>query len=194
MSERLRQNVARKITISEDDFAFFLNLLKQKKLKKREFLLSAGEVCRWSCFVEEGILRSFSVDEKGEEHVLQFAPEDWWIGDMYSAITGRPSQLYIDALEDSTVFLLSTEDGERLFQAVPAFERHFRLLMQGRFIALQERLNPALGDTAEAKYLSFLKKYPTLPQRVPQHQIASFLGLQPETLSRVRKKLSQKKP
>lgn len=190
MFETIRQNVLRKISLEETELRGFESFLKRKFIKKKEFLLREGEVCRGAYFVEKGLLRSFSVDKKGEEHVVQFAAEDWWIGDIYSSLTGQPSQLNIDALEDSELFLLESEAEERLFQQIPAFERYFRLLMQNRFIALQERINLDLSESAEAKYRRFMEKYPQLALRVPQHQIASYLGLQPETLSRIRKKLT----
>lgn len=190
MFEIIRQNALRKISLTEAELRRFESFLKPKSVKKKDFLLREGEVCRGAFFVEKGLLRSYSVDGKGEEHVIQFAIEDWWIGDIYSSITAQPSRLNIDALEDSDILVLETEPEERLFQEIPAFERYFRLLMQNRFIALQERINLDLSESAEAKYRRFMEKYPQLAQRVPQHQIARYLGLQPETLSRVRKKLT----
>lgn len=191
MFEMIRKNVLRKISLSEAELLRFESFLKLKSIKKKEFLLREGEVCRGAYFVSKGLLRSYSVDRKGAEHVVQFAVEDWWIGDIYSSLTGQPSHLNIDAIEDSELFLLESDAEERLFQEIPAFERYFRLLMQNRFIALQERINLDLSESAEAKYRRFMEKYPQLAQRVPQHQIASYLGLQPETLSRVRKKLTR---
>lgn len=194
MHELLKNNIARKIQLSEAEFERFLSYLKPKTIRKRDFLLQEGEVCRFVAFVERGILRSYSVDQKGEERIVQFAPEDWWVGDVYSSLTGKPSHLNIDAIEDSELLMLSIEAQEQLFEAQPKFERYFRLLMQNRFIALQERIYTALNETAEEKYRRFLEKYPSLPMRVPQLMIASYLGVQPETLSRVRKKWSQQKP
>ena len=119
---------------------------------------------------------------------MQFAPEDWWISDIYSGLTGKQSQLFIDAMEDSEILILGQDVNEKLYLEIPAFERYFRILAQNRFLTLQERISNALNETAEQKYRHFLEKYPTLPQRVPQHQIASYLGIQPETLSRLRRK------
>jgi CRP-like cAMP-binding protein len=188
---RIRANVLQKINLSEAELTHFETFLTPKMLKKKEFLLTSGQVSRATAFVSKGLLRSYSIDQKGEEHVLQFTPEDWWVGDVYSALTGKPSSIFIDAVEDSEILLLGNADQERLFVEIPAFERFFRILIQNRFVALQERINGSLSLTAEEKYHHFLEKYASLPQRVPQHQIASYLGIQPETLSRIRKKISK---
>ena len=188
MFERINQNVLRKIQLTADELAHFNTFLRPKTLRKREFLQRAGEVTQSVAFVSTGILRSYSIDQKGEEQVMQFAPEDWWISDIYSSLTGKPSQLFVDAMEDSELLLLGNESQEKLYAEIPAFERYFRILAQNRFLTLQERITNALNETAEQKYAYFLEKYPTLQQRIPQHQIASYLGIQPETLSRLRRK------
>ena len=188
MFERINQNVLRKIQLTAEELAHFNTFLRPKMLRKREFLQRAGEVTQSVAFVSTGILRSYSIDQKGEEQVMQFAPEDWWISDIYSSLTGKPSQLFVDAMEDSELLLLGNESQEKLYAEIPAFERYFRILAQNRFLTLQERITNALNETAEQKYAYFLEKYTTLQQRIPQHQIASYLGIQPETLSRLRRK------
>lgn len=188
MFERINQNVLRKIHLTDAELAHFNTFLRPKTLRKKAFLQHAGEVTQSVSFVSKGILRSYSIDQKGEEHIMQFAPEEWWVSDIYSGLTGKPSQLFIDAIENSEILILGHDYQEKLFVEIPAFERYFRLLAQNRFLALQERISNALNETAEQKYRHFLEKYPTLPQRVPQHQIASYLGIQPETLSRLRRK------
>ena len=140
-------------------------------------------------FVEKGLLRSYSVDEKGSEHILQFAPEGWWIADVYSFFTGENSAYNIDAIEDSELLLITNPAIEQLYERVPKFERYFRILTQNNMVAMQKRLTSELSSSAEEKYLKLISAYPNIVARVPQHMIASYLGLTPETLSRIRKRI-----
>ena len=192
MYDRIRANIARRITLTDAEFDRFTTFLQPKTYKKKEFLLHAGEVSKHLAFVNEGVFRTYSIDKTGEEHVLQFSLEDWWTGDTYSALTQKPSTLFIEALEDSHVYLIDNQELEIVFGEIPKFERYFRILAQNRFIALQERINGDLSDSAEERYLDLLNRYPTLPQRVPQQYIASFLGIQPPSLSRIRKQLAER--
>ncbi|WP_033426422.1 Crp/Fnr family transcriptional regulator [Hymenobacter aerophilus] len=185
----LRTHLQARVPLSDADFADFQQYLRPMLLSKRQHLLQAGEPCTHLAFVTQGCLRSYSLNAQGQEHTLQFAPEDWWVSDMYSLLTQQPSNLHIDALEDSQVLLLAQADMETIYVRFPVFERYFRLLMQSRFVALQERVNAALSQTAGEKYQHFLRQYPGIVQRVPQHVIASYLGLTPESLSRVRRQL-----
>jgi CRP-like cAMP-binding protein len=178
-----------RIPLTEAEFAFFRGYLRPLMLRKRQHLLRAGEVCATYAFVTHGCLRSYSLTTEGHEHTLQFAPEDWWVSDLYSLLTRQPSTMSIDALEDSQLLLLDQGDLETIYAQCPVFERYFRLLMQSRYVVLQERVNAALSQTAAEKYQYFLRKYPTIVQRVPQHVIASYLGITPESLSRVRRQL-----
>ena len=192
MYDRIRANIARRITLTDAEFEHFTTFLQPKTYKKKEFLLHAGEVSKHLAFVNEGVFRTYSIDKTGEEHVLQFSFEDWWTGDSYSALTQKPSTLFMEALEDSHVYLIGNQELEIVFAEIPKFERYFRILAQNRFIALQERINGDLSDSAEERYLDLLNRYPTLPQRVPQQYIASFLGIQPPSLSRIRKQLAER--
>ena len=160
-----------------------------KKLRKRQFLLQEGEVCRYIAFVSKGALRSYTISEKGDEHILQFAFEGWTIADLYSFITGEPSTSNIDALEDCELLLLSKIKQEELMNAIPKMQRFFFLTIQNAYVALQRRMMAAISLTADEKYLHLMKTYPHIVQRVPQHMIASYLGISPETLSRLRKQL-----
>lgn len=178
-----------RVVLTDDDFATFWGYLRPLTLRKREHLLRAGEVCSYYAFVTQGCLRSYSLTTEGHEHTLQFAPEDWWISDLYSLLTRQPSTMGIDALEDSQLLLLDQADLETIYAKSPIFERYFRLLMQSRYVVLQERVNASLSQSAAEKYQNFLRKYPTIVQRVPQHVIASYLGVTPESLSRVRRQL-----
>ncbi|MES1217748.1 MAG: Crp/Fnr family transcriptional regulator, partial [Bacteroidota bacterium] len=179
MFEELFKNIRQKIEITEKEEEICRSLFIPKKLRKRQYLLQQGDVSKYTAFVEKGLLRSYVIDDKGSELIMQFAPEGWWIGDMYSSITGEPAENNIDAIEDSELLLLSNQGMEQLLREVPVFERFFRLLLQNSFIALQRRLKGNIIQTAEEKYKNFISLYPNIAQRVPQHNIASFLGITP---------------
>ena len=185
----LRTHLQARVPLTDGCFAEFQHYLRPLTLKKRQHLLQAGEPCTHLAFVTQGCLRSYSLNAQGQEHTLQFAPEDWWVSDMYSLLTQQASTMNIDALEDSQLLLLAQADMETIYAWFPVFERYFRLLMQSRYVALQERVNASLSQTASEKYQHFLRKYPGIAQRVPQHFIASYLGITPESLSRVRRQL-----
>ena len=192
MYDRILQNINRFITLTEEEKIYFISLLQVKKLRKRQYLLQEGDVSRNEYFVTKGCLRTYYIDDRGIEHVVQFAIEDWWINDMYSFLTQKPARYTIDALEDSEVVYFDKSVQETLFAKVPKFERFFRLLLQNAFISLQERILSGMSQTAEERYIDFINKYPRFEQRLPQHQVASYLGITPESLSRIRKKRSEK--
>lgn len=187
MHESILKNVSQHIKLTKEEEKFFISLLKHRKLRKRQYLLQAGDVSRYENFVAKGLLRAYTVDAKGQEHIAMFAMEGWWTSDLYSFLTNTPASQHIDALEDSEVFSIEKPDLEKLYEAVPKFERFFRILLQNAFVANQNRILASISETAEQQYLNFIKKYPSLEQRIPQHQIASFLGITPETISRIRK-------
>ena len=189
MFEVLFTKLEEKIKLSESEKDICRSLFSPKKLRKRQYILQQDDLCKNLIFVEKGILRSYSVDEKGNEHIIQFAPEGWWISDIYSFLTGDPSVYNIDAIEDSELLLITNSALEQLYERVPKFERYFRLLSQSNMVAMQRRLTSTLSSTAEEKYLRLISAYPNLVSRVPQHMIASYLGLTPETLSRIRKRI-----
>ncbi|MDN3583952.1 Crp/Fnr family transcriptional regulator [Mucilaginibacter flavus] len=160
-----------------------------KKLRKRQYLLQEGDVMKNHVFVSSGCLRSYTVDDKGMEHILNFAIENWWIGDRESLQTGQPSIYNIDAIEDSEVVLISRDKFDVLCQDVPPFNNMINAILQKSFNVAQNRIHTFISQSAEEKYLSFLEKFPHLATRVPQSMIASYLGITAETLSRVRKQI-----
>lgn len=188
MFELLQQKISEVVSISDEDFHYFTTHFVQKQIRKRQYLLQEGHVCRYQAFVVKGILRSYTVDEKGGEHILQFATEGWWMADLSSYFTEEPSPFNIDVLEDAQVLLLDKASWEKAMQQAPALERYFRIIIQNHLIATQKRLMQSLTGTAEEKYTKFQQTYPSCVQRIPQHMIASFLGLSRETLSRLKKK------
>lgn len=193
MFEVLFQKFDEKITLTPDEKELAKSFFTPKKLRKKQYLLQEGDACKHLAFVEKGMLRSYTVDDKGAEHIIQFAFEGWWISDQYSFLTGEPSLYNIDALEDSELLLLSRLAEEELLTKLPKFERYFRILLQNNMIATQRRIVSSLSHTAEEKYNELIQSCPTIPQRVPQHMMASYLGITPETLSRIRKQKAIRK-
>jgi CRP-like cAMP-binding protein len=192
MHQNIRKHIEKIIQLSDEGFDFFISLAKHRKIRKKQYLLQAGDICLYESYVISGCLRAYYVDEKGQEHILQFAVEDWWIGDMHSFINDTPANYNIDALEETELLQLDKVSLEKLYKKVPQFERFFRIKVQNAFINMQQRIVASMSETAEQRYLQFIEKYPYLEQRLPQHQVASYLGITPEFLSRVRKNLAGK--
>ncbi len=193
MHDRILKNISRFIELTPEEARYFISLLKHKKIRKRQYLVQEGDIARYEYFVNKGCLRTFHTDDKGMEHNVQFSIEDWWTGDMYSFLTQTPGKYNIIAIEDSDLLCIDSEALELLYTKVPKFERFFRHLLQNAFIALQERILSGMSESAEERYLNFRNKYSAMDKRIPQNQIASFLGITPESLSRIRKQLMVKK-
>jgi CRP-like cAMP-binding protein len=169
MFDQLQSHIAKRVRMTPKEFDLCTRFFVQKKIRKRQFVL-----------------------QEGEEHILQFAIRDWWISDLNSFLSGTKSTHEIDALQDSEVFLLEKEARDKMLEAVPVMERYFRLLLEANYIATHRRIDESLSASAEERYLAFIKTYPRLVEQVPQNQIASYLGITPQSLSRIRKELSRK--
>ena len=178
--QSILQNIAKHISLTPEEETLFLSKTETKQFKAKTILLSAGEVATCTYFVNSGILRSFNINDNIIEHVLHFACEGWWIGDMYSYISGKPGNLFLEVLEDAEVVIISKENQQQLYQEIPKLERFFRILAENSLVSHQERLMDNLSLTAEERFEKFCSKYPTLIQKVPQKQIASFIGVTPE--------------
>ncbi|SEW45643.1 cAMP-binding domain of CRP or a regulatory subunit of cAMP-dependent protein kinases [Chitinophaga sp. YR573] len=193
MTEPLKQNIAKHISLSEKETEVFCNLFQQRLIKKKSFLLKEGEVCKFEGFVTKGLFRVYHIDKSGAEQILYFAIENWWITDIDSFTNGLPSQLFIEALEDSEVLLISKNDKEFAYTNLPEIEKLFRVMTQKTHVALQRRMIDNLSKTADQRYLDFIEKYPKLYQRLSNLQIAAYLGISHEFLSKIRKKIAGKK-
>lgn len=193
MHELLIKSISEKIAIETGDQSILKSSFIPKKLRKRQYILNAGDVCQYLTFVEKGMLRSFTVDDKGHEHVVQFAIEGWWITDMSSFLSGKEAIYNIEALEDSEVLNLSKQVMEEMMNQIPAMERYFRLLMQNNIVTLQRRVVAYMSLSAEEKYLKLMEVAPDIMNRASQQHLASYLSITPETLSRVRKQVSNRK-
>jgi CRP-like cAMP-binding protein len=193
MFEVFFKAINQKVQLTSEEQDICKGFFTSKKLRRKQYLLQQDEVCKYTAFVEKGLLRSYTIDEKGYEHIVQFAPEGWWVSDIYSFLTSEPSIYNIDAYEDSEVLLLNNVSFESMLEKVPKMERYFRLLTQNALVAMQRRLVASLSQTAEEKYSSLVTTYPDIIQKVPQHMIASYLGITPETLSRIRRQILLRK-
>ncbi|MFM6983221.1 MAG: Crp/Fnr family transcriptional regulator [Chitinophagaceae bacterium] len=191
MSQLLIANIQRFLPLTDEEKYMILSIMHPKKIRKRQYLLQEGDVSKYSAFVLSGCLRCYFVDQNGFEHILQFAIEDWWITDMMSFASGKGSRLNIDALEDSEVLLLTREDQLALFERCPKFEKYFRIITENGMISNQQRLLDNLSLPAIERYKNFVLKYPLFMQRIPQTQIAAYLGITPEFLSKIRSQISK---
>lgn len=192
MFEKLIACIREKVELTEKDIDILQHFFIPKKVRKRQYILNAGDVCQYITFVEKGMLRSFTVDAEGSEHVVQFAIEGWWVSDVGSFVSGKEALYNIEALEDCELLHLSKSGMDELLEQLPIMERFFRLLMQRNIVALQRRVVAYMSLSAEEKYLRLMEVAPDIMQRASQQHIASYLSITPETLSRVRKKVSER--
>ena len=192
MFDLLIKNILeRNIHLTSEEIKILQSKFTHKHFRKHQYILQQGELSHFENFIVNGLTRTYEVDEKGQEHILQFGMEDWWIGDMYSFLSGKPSAFNIDCLEDTEVLRITKPNLELLYSEVPKMNQYFRLLLEKALIATNQRIIASLRKTAAERYLEFLEKYPRIDQRVSNHQIASFLGITPQSLSRVRRDLSR---
>lgn len=192
MYQQLNDNISRYVHFSEEELGILNELATYKKVPKKTLMLQAGEMCNFEDFVVKGCVRKYYIDDNGFEVILQFAIENAWVSDIsFSIYEDRPSRVYIETLEDCEFLSFTPECKELLFERAPRFERAFRILVQRHLAVTQNRLFNTISKTAMEKYLEFLEVYPTLPQRVAQHYIASYLGISAEFLSKTRAKLAR---
>lgn len=186
ISSYLTTNIDIEINVIDE----IISHCKLKQIKKDEFLLKQGEKCKYSFFVEKGLLKQYTIDEKGKEHIIQFAPERWFVTDRDSVFFDNPSIYYIQAIENSEVYFIEENLIVELSLKSAKFLTYNNKLLHNHIRHLQKRIVQLLSATAEQRYLDFIKIYPDLTLRVPQTLIASYLGITPESLSRVRKELA----
>ena len=192
MFDTFRKYIEDKIDITQQDFELIESVSSFKKLRKRQYLLQAGSVFRFHAFVCKGFLRNYYVDEKGQEHIMQFVPENYWTGDFESMNYGMPSKYDIDAIEESEILLLKNEDFEMIRKTIPSFNDFVNETLKKNALVLQERIYANITLSAEEKYSDFISKYHSISNRVPLHMIASYLGVSAETISRVSRQSAKK--
>jgi CRP-like cAMP-binding protein len=190
--ETLRAYLEARAAFTGEEFAFIRTLFLHRRLRSGECLQRAGDVARYAAFVASGCLRSYVIDAKGKEHIVQFAPETWWLADSGSLAKGTPTQYFYEAIEDADLMLIDAPSHQRVVERVPGYGVAMRTGLQRHAAAKDQRIVDSLSASAEERYLSFLSTYPSIVRRVPQRMLASYLGVSPETLSRIRKHLSRK--
>jgi CRP-like cAMP-binding protein len=190
MFEVLFSHINDKVRITEHEKELIQSLFVTKRLRKRQYLLQEGDVCKYLSFVSKGLLRSYNVDDKGSEHINLFAWEGWWISDFHSFLSGEAAVFNIDALENTELLMISLQNYEELMLAVPVMDRYFRILYQNSLVTKDRRLMSSITHNAEDKYRQLVEKHSAILKRIPQNLIASYLGIAPETLSRIKKNIA----
>jgi CRP-like cAMP-binding protein len=175
------------LPLTEEEEALVVATFRLKKLRKKQYFLQEGEVCKYAGFIVKGAMRQYSVDDKGVEHIVHLYIEDWWASDRESAVMLTPSKYNIDAWEDTELLIVTRADMMGLIEKIPSFAQMTRLMDERSFIASQRRLSSNISNTAEKRYEEFAHNHPQFIQRFPQHLIASYLGITKETLSRIRR-------
>lgn len=192
MLSQFKKYIQDKTNITDEQFDLIAANTATKKVKKDTQLLREGDVCSQVFFVAKGLLRAYTLDNFGKEHIIQFGPEDAWVSDRNSFYFNQPAMFYIDAIEDSEIVFISKEFYHRAEEIIPGFNSFSVMILHNFIRFMQKRISLLLGATAEQRYLDFIELYPNLTLRVPQWMIASYLGITPESLSRVRKELATK--
>ncbi len=191
----LKDNIQRTIglPIPAGNCTSFSDLLFEKTFDKKDILVEEGQNCKHIYFITEGSCYSYITDDKGDTHAIQFALEGYWISDLYSFFSGKKSIYTVEALEPTKALVLNKESFQKACDTMPIFDKYFRVLIQNAFVALQYRLAKTNSEDAEHRYSEFSKLHPDFVQRIPQYLIASYLGIKPQSLSRIRKELANKK-
>lgn len=193
MFQQISQYVKTCVSLSQEQQNFFNTILEHKTVSPKTFLLREGEICQFEAFIIKGCVKTYFIDKNGFEVILTFATENWWISDITSFHEQKPSKMFIETIEETELLILTPQTKQTLLSHIPALERMFRLMVQRHLGAYQERLFSNIALSAEERYDIFLKKFPDLPQRIPQHLIAAYLGISAEFLSRIRKRKLHKK-
>jgi CRP-like cAMP-binding protein len=192
MPHILRAHIQKQIALSNIEFEAIFRVMQRRVYRKRELLLKAGDPGDFYFFIIHGCLRTFTTDDRGQEHIFHLAFEDWWAADLFSFINGDPAFFSIEALEETEVLCIHRDDYEILLTTYPKFERFFRLQMQKAYVASQQRTMDIMSKSAEKRYTELMRSHPQMELRVAQHHIASFLGITPEALSRIKRGIIEK--
>jgi CRP-like cAMP-binding protein len=194
MWDLLINNISRRgVSLAAGEVEIIKTVFVHKSFRKHQYIQQQGEVVIYDNFIVKGICRTYRADEKGQEHILRFSPEDWWAGDLGSFLSGSPSIYNVDCLEDTEVLRITKADLESLFDRVPTMNKYFRVLYQKNIVAFSQRVTSNLEKPAAERYEEFIKQYSAIEQRVPNHQIASYLGITPQSLSRIRSQSLEKR-
>lgn len=183
------EHLKKVISLSEEEAQEFTSILEELKIPKKNFLIAPGDLVNSEYYVVSGCLEAYYLDESGDKHIIQFAVEDWWISDFEAFFNKIPAKLYVETIEDSVLLGINRDTLEILYTRIPQFERFFRIKTTRAFVALRSRILSTLQKNGKERYLEFCESYPKIEQRVPNYHIANYLGLKPESLSRIRKEV-----
>ena len=189
MHKQILEHISRDISLTNSEKDEFKSILSEINVSKKHFLIEPGQNVENEYYVLKGCLQAYYLDETGDKHIIQFAIEDWWISDFEAFFSDKPSQLYIEAIENSSLLVLNKQALETLYVRIPKFERFFRIKTTNAFVALRGRILSFLQKTNKERYLEFCATYPSIESRIPNYHIANYLGIKPESLSRIRKNL-----
>jgi len=181
------------IELTPEEESLLLSRVRIKKYLKNQFVVQNGDVCRYENFVLSGCLKTFYIDNEGQEHIVMFAIENWWTADLGSFVTQSPADLNVQCLENSELVQVHYNDLQQLYIDIPKLERFFRIIIQKAFVSAQKRIINNFSLPAMDRYLQFREQYPQIEQRVPQYMIASYLGITKEFLSKIRSQLIMQK-
>lgn len=190
--DQLKQSIQKSVEITNSDLDFICQNFKSSLVKKGDFLLTQGKVCKFEGFVNEGCFRIFTIDQKGSENTLYFAVKGWWLMDIDSFMYQTPSVLNIQALEDSKILIINKNDKEKLYKTKPIVEKLFRIMSQKALIAWQKRLIQNHSLTAKERYFYFIEKYPKMVSKLTDRQVSSYLGITHEFLSKIKNTKAKK--
>jgi CRP-like cAMP-binding protein len=187
MFDLLFQNIQSKgVLLHEGEMQVIRDSFNHKKYRKGQYILHEGEIASFDNYIIKGLARTYSIDAKGVEHIVRFTPEDWWTGDLASFLSGKPTTYSVDCLENTEVLRITRDQLESLCDKVPVMNKYFRVLYQRSIISFNVRVSSNLSMNARERYNEFIKRFPEIHQRVPDKQIASYLGITPQSLSRIR--------
>ncbi|WP_232224199.1 Crp/Fnr family transcriptional regulator [Gillisia sp. CAL575] len=190
-AENIHRNIlihlTKVISLTESEQQEFTSILEEVRISKKSFLIEPGDLVNSEYYVVSGCMEAYYLDETGDKHIIQFAVEDWWISDFESFFNKVPAKLYVETIEDSVLLAINREALEVLYSRIPKFERFFRIKTTNAFVSLRTRILSTLQKSGKERYLEFCESYPKIEQRVPNYHIANYLGLKPESLSRIRK-------
>ncbi len=189
--EKLLTHITKDINLTEIEEALLISKVKKRTYLKGQYILQAGDICRFQTFIIAGKVRTFYLDNNGNEHIIAFGIENWWVGDICSFATQTPAEFNTQCLEKTTVIQISHKNMERLYLEIPKLERYFRIIIQSAYGSMSKRLVRNHSMSAKERYLLFMNSYPEIAQRVPQYMIASYLGITKEFLSHLRKQIAQ---
>jgi CRP-like cAMP-binding protein len=190
-TDLLVESIEKYVALSDGDKKLIRASARERKVKKGQFIVHEGAVSRCTNFVNDGSLRTYFIDPNGEEHIVQFAIEGWWISDLNSFIMQVPATFNVQAIEDSSILEIPFENLEDLYQKIPGMERYFRIITQRAFVSFQQRVLQNISMSAEERYLAFQAKFPKLELRIPQKLVAAYLGISAEFLSKIKKRLKE---